>query len=179
MFTEIFFVLAFLLGITFHAAGVYFGIQAVLISRTPQAAIGWGLALAFLPYLAIPLFLVFGESRFSGYMLAGVDGQPELDAVLKQAQRVFALFRASFLDKYSDAEQLAFGLRGLPPTKGNPAVFSSTARRPFARFLRPSTMPETTSSCSSSSSATTAWGVHLRRSFLPLPVAECASNMME
>jgi cardiolipin synthase len=119
MFTEIFFVLAFLLGITFHAAGVYFGIQAVLISRTPQAAIGWGLALAFLPYLAIPLFLVFGESRFSGYMLAGVDGQPELDAVLKQAQRVLAPFRASFLDKYSDAEQLAFGLRGLPPTKGN------------------------------------------------------------
>ena len=66
MFTEILVALTVLLTVTFHAAGIYFGIQAVLISRTPQAAVGWGLALVICPYIAIPLFLVFGESRFSG-----------------------------------------------------------------------------------------------------------------
>ena len=40
MFTEILVALAVLLTVTFHAAGIYFGIQAVLISRTPQAASG-------------------------------------------------------------------------------------------------------------------------------------------
>ena len=119
MFTEILVALAVLLTVTFHAAGVYFGIQAVLISRTPQAAVGWGLALVICPYLAIPLFLVFGESRFSGYTLAGGEGHAELAAGLRQAQRALAPFRAPFLDKYADAERLGISLRGLPPTGGN------------------------------------------------------------
>ena len=119
MFTEVLVALSLLATVLFHAAGIFLGIQAVLISRTPQAAIGWALALALLPYIAIPLFLVFGESRFSGYILAGVEGNPEIDAGLKQAQRALAPFRASLLEKYSDAERLGISLRGLPPTRGN------------------------------------------------------------
>jgi cardiolipin synthase len=119
MFIEVFVTLAVLATALIHAAGIYFGIQAVLISRTPQAAIGWSLALIFLPYVSIPLFLVFGESRFSGYILAGTEGNRELDARLKQAQRALAPFRSSFLQKYSDAERLGVSLRGLPPSGGN------------------------------------------------------------
>ncbi|MGB8466054.1 MAG: phospholipase D-like domain-containing protein, partial [Terrimicrobiaceae bacterium] len=119
MVTGILVALVFLLVVMVHAAGIYFGIQAVLISRTPQAAIGWALALVFCPYLAIPVFLVFGESRFSGYTLAGAQGHAELDAVLRQAQRALAPFRSAFLEKYSDAERLGVSLRGLPPTRGN------------------------------------------------------------
>ena len=70
-----------------------------MISRTPQAAIGWGLALVFLPYIAIPLFLVFGESRFSGYTLAGAEGNAELDAAIRQAQRALAPFRSPLSSK--------------------------------------------------------------------------------
>ena len=76
MFTEVLVALSLLATVLFHAAGIFLGIQAVLISRTPQAAIGWALALALLPYIAIPLFLIFGESRFSGYTLAGGEGNP-------------------------------------------------------------------------------------------------------
>ena len=119
MVTGILVALVFLLVVMVHAAGIYFGIQAVLISRTPQAAIGWALALVFCPYLAIPVFLVFGESRFSGYTLAGAQGHAELDAGLRQAQRALAPFRSAFLEKYSDAERLGVSLRGLPPTRGN------------------------------------------------------------
>ena len=119
MFTEILVALTLLVTLTFHAAGIYFGIQAILISRTPQAAVGWGLALVFIPYVAIPLFLIFGESRFTGYTLAGSEEHRELDAALKQAQRALTPFRSSLLEKYSDAERLSFNLRGLPPTRGN------------------------------------------------------------
>ena len=119
MFAEVFVALAVLASVLFHTAGVYFGIQAVMISRTPQAAIGWGLALVFVPYVAIPMFLVFGESRFSGYTLAGAEGNAELDAAIRQAQRALAPFRSPFLEKYSDAERLGVGLRGIPSSGGN------------------------------------------------------------
>ena len=119
MFTQILVVLAVLVSVMFHAAGIYFAIQAVMISRTPQASIGWGLALVICPYVAIPLFLVFGESKFSGYTLAGQNRHEELDAGLRQAQRALTPFRSSFLSKYSDAERLGISLRGLPPTNGN------------------------------------------------------------
>jgi cardiolipin synthase len=119
MFTQILVILAVLVSVMFHAAGIYFAIQAVMISRTPQASIGWGLALVICPYVAIPLFLVFGESKFSGYTLAGQNRHEELEAGLRQAQRALTPFRSSFLSKYSDAERLGISLRGLPPTNGN------------------------------------------------------------
>lgn len=119
MFTQILVILAVLVSVMFHAAGIYFAIQAVMISRTPQASIGWGLALVICPYVAIPLFLVFGESKFSGYTLAGQNRHEELEAGLRQAQRALTPFRSSFLRKYSDAERLGISLRGLPPTNGN------------------------------------------------------------
>ena len=119
MFTEILAAIGLVVALLFHTAGIYFAIQAVMISRTPQASIGWAFALVICPYLAIPLFLIFGESRFSGYMLAGQGRHEELDAVLRYAQRALTPFRASFLSKYSDAERLCVSLRGLPPSKGN------------------------------------------------------------
>ena len=119
MFTQILVTLVVLVSMMIHAAGIYFALQAVMISRTPQASIGWGFALVICPYIAIPLFLIFGESRFSGYTLAGQDRQEELDAGLRQAQRALTPFRTPLPSKYSDAERLAVSLRGLPPTKGN------------------------------------------------------------
>jgi cardiolipin synthase A/B len=119
MFTQILVAIGLVVALLFHTAGIYFAIQSVMISRTPQAAIGWGFALVICPYVAIPLFLIFGESRFSGYTLAGQDRHEELDAALRQAQRALTPFRTSFLTKYSDAEQLGISLRGLPPSRGN------------------------------------------------------------
>jgi cardiolipin synthase len=119
MFTQILVTLVVLVSMMIHAAGIYFALQAIMISRTPQASIGWGFALVICPYIAIPLFLIFGESRFSGYTLAGQNRQEELDAGLRQAQRALTPFRTPLPSKYSDAERLAVSLRGLPPTKGN------------------------------------------------------------
>ncbi len=116
--------LAFPLGLVtlvFQIGGIYFAIKAVMISRTPQASIAWGLALIIFPYLAIPLFLIFGESRFSGYAMAGTGEVPQLDAALKRVQEGIAGFQTTFPPKYRDADQLAKNLRGLPVIAGNQA----------------------------------------------------------
>lgn len=99
--------------------GIVLAIRAILIARTPQAAIGWGLALVVFPYLGIPLFLIFGESRFSGYTLAGSGESEALDEALMRTQAALVPFAASLGEQYKDAERLALSLRDLPPTRGN------------------------------------------------------------
>ncbi|CAN5739929.1 cardiolipin synthase [soil metagenome] len=118
----------FLFTAIFQVVGFYCAVKAVLISRTPQAAIGWALALIVFPYLAIPLFLVFGESRFSGYVAAtqksdylevGENRSEKLDAELGRAQDALRGFEAHLPGKYADCEKIALRLRGLPATTGN------------------------------------------------------------
>jgi len=117
--SEIMAALISVITILFQAAGIYFAIQAVMISRTPQAAIGWGFSLVICPYIAIPLFLVFGESRFSGYVLAGSGESPGLDIAVAKIWDTVRAFRSDFPEKYRDAAAIAETLRKLPPLSGN------------------------------------------------------------
>jgi cardiolipin synthase len=102
-----------------HTAGLLLALQAVLISRTSGAAIAWALGLFICPYVTIPLFLVFGESKFAGYALAGDGHSLGLDQALERAQTALEPHRASFNEKYADASRLVEHLNRLPPTEGN------------------------------------------------------------
>lgn len=107
------------LAIAFQVAGVFFAFQAILISRTPQAAIAWSLGLVLCPYLAIPLFLVFGGSTFRGYQLAGSGTCPELDAELEKARAALEPHHSDLTDKYRDSAYLSERLTRMPVTTGN------------------------------------------------------------
>ncbi|MEO6759656.1 MAG: phospholipase D-like domain-containing protein, partial [Saprospiraceae bacterium] len=119
MFAHAFLIMVTITTITCHVIGILCAVQAVMISRTPQAAIGWGFSLVIFPYLAIPLFLIFGESRFPGYTLAGKRKNLGLDDILERTQRATAPFRSAFPKKYLDAQLLTERIRGLPVTEGN------------------------------------------------------------
>lgn len=51
-----------------HLAGLVVAMHAVLNVRTSQGATAWGLALLILPYVAIPLYWIFGPRKFLSYM---------------------------------------------------------------------------------------------------------------
>jgi cardiolipin synthase len=121
--------------LAFQLAGIAFAVRAVLISRTPQASIAWGFALIVLPYIAIPLFLIFGESRFSGYTLAGAGKRRDLDEALARIQEALKPFHVRLPDKYADAEQLALRLRGLPATRGNSTRLLVDGEETFAAIF--------------------------------------------
>lgn len=103
----------------FHAAGLLAALQAILISRTPGAAIGWALALVIVPYIALPLFAVFGGSQFKGYKMAGQPDADELKDVLEKAQNALGPHHSDLTEKYRDSAHLAERLIGLPVTSGN------------------------------------------------------------
>lgn len=47
-----------------HGLGLYLAINALFQSRTPQGATAWFVGLVGFPFLAIPLFIVFGRRRY-------------------------------------------------------------------------------------------------------------------
>ncbi len=102
-----------------EALGVFLALRAVLIARTPQSAIGWAIALLVVPVIAIPLFLFFGESRFSGYTRAGTGKSAPLDNALRTTARHLDGYRAGIGADWADGSRIAENLSGLPATGGN------------------------------------------------------------
>ena len=61
--------------VALYVVGALMALDAVMKTRTPQGATAWVFALATLPLVAVPLYLVFGRSQFGDY----VDALRELD----------------------------------------------------------------------------------------------------
>ncbi|WP_100639220.1 cardiolipin synthase [Marinobacter salexigens] len=61
--------------------------RILLTYRTTQGAIAWIIGLLGLPYVAVPLFLIFGRSRFGGYVKARRMGDKALTALLKRFEQ--------------------------------------------------------------------------------------------
>ncbi|WP_417689637.1 cardiolipin synthase [Roseibium sp.] len=51
----------------FYAAAAICSVREIMNSRTPQGSIAWLLSLVFLPFLTVPLYMVFGWRSFSDY----------------------------------------------------------------------------------------------------------------
>ena len=47
--------------------GVYYAINALQHTRTAQGTTAWVISLLTIPFLAVPLYAVFGRNKFSGY----------------------------------------------------------------------------------------------------------------
>jgi cardiolipin synthase A/B len=61
--------IALLIGFT-QLLGIITACRAVMEARTAQGATAWAVALVSFPYIALPLFWIFGQSKFHDYVAA-------------------------------------------------------------------------------------------------------------
>ncbi len=94
-----------------HLLGVANAVHAILKVRAPQAALGWALALITFPWLAIPLYWVFGRQKFIGYREAEEGKGDALDQLGTKVASALAPFAAEKVPIHRFA--------ALPPTRGN------------------------------------------------------------
>lgn len=99
--------------------GIFLAMRAILIARTPQSAIAWAGVLIILPVLGIPLFLVFGESRFAGYRLAASSPSGALHDALRLVIRHLDGHKRAFQGLFSEPGRMAENLSRLPSTGSN------------------------------------------------------------
>jgi len=105
--------------ILLEIAGILLAMRAILIARTPQSAIAWAFGLVVLPIITIPLFLIFGESRFAGYTLAGKSLSKPLDLAFESIIQHLDGYRSRFAAPFDEASRMATNLSRIPPTSGN------------------------------------------------------------
>ncbi|MBX3679490.1 MAG: cardiolipin synthase [Rhodocyclaceae bacterium] len=85
-----------------YALAIPSAVRAVLVTRTSQGAMGWVIALMAMPVISLPLYWVFGRTKFQGY----VNRRAQIDELaVREAERLRAL-------RHFDLEPRA-GLQGL------------------------------------------------------------------
>ncbi len=82
----------FALAACLHFIGILSGLYALFTTRSPQGAIAWIMSMVTFPYLAVPLYWVFGRNRFQGYVRARREGDKEIEDI----SRDLAPYRANF-----------------------------------------------------------------------------------
>lgn len=70
-----------------HVAGIACAVTAVLARRSAPGAIAWSIALVALPYVAVPLYVLLGRTRFEGYVALRRAGDSELGDLLRPLAR--------------------------------------------------------------------------------------------
>jgi cardiolipin synthase len=67
-------------------AGILTAIHAVMHGRTSQGAIAWGISLVTFPWLALPLYAIFGRIKFKGYLLLRHGREENVRRIIEQCQ---------------------------------------------------------------------------------------------
>ena len=115
--------------------GLLSAMDAVMKARTPQGATAWVIALVTVPFLALPLYWVFGRARFQGY----VEALRSFDArVSEQLEAIRQGVLADYFVEPADerGELRAFDeLATLPLTRGNGARLLVDGEATFAAIF--------------------------------------------
>lgn len=107
-----------LLAVAVQCLGLWMAIDVVMKGRTAQGAIAWALGLLLLPLVAVPLYLVFGERKFAGYIRSHRRGKSEIDQVAAQLAAQLRPFVAVPIDSLGTTAALTKLVR-LPFTNRN------------------------------------------------------------
>src|ERR1700757_4330042 len=103
-------------------------------ARTPQGASAWAIALIAFPYIALPLFWIFGKRKFEGYVIERRSAQAESSPIVAQACQ--ALIDRHLLVTTDHTRQLPFErLAKMPFTTGNDAELLVNGEATYASIF--------------------------------------------
>jgi cardiolipin synthase A/B len=118
------------LWIVLHLLGVAAAVHAMMGARTPQGAVAWIVSLLTLPYLALPLYLVFGRNKFQGYVRSIRTRSSHIQEISRGLVMLDRDFR-KVLDGTSGYNAFLEGLAEIPFTCANKAGLLVDGRETF------------------------------------------------
>lgn len=122
-----------LLVIVAQIAGGLASVHAVMETRTPQGAVAWAVSLNTIPYVAVPLYLTFGRSKFNGYVKKRQDKIEETDPLVRDL--VDQLQAEQLVVPDLLAMPLMESLAKLPATMGNAVTLLRNGEAIFASIF--------------------------------------------
>ena len=94
-------------------------VDAIMRAQSPNAAIAWSISLVTFPFLTIPLYLVFGRSRFLGYSEAIREKLLLVEEPLTRWYQKMGSLESELEQGLQPISKLVRGLTGIPFTRGN------------------------------------------------------------
>ncbi len=98
--------------------GIISAFSALLNARTSQGAVAWVVSLLTFPVIAVPIYWIFGRTKFRGYVDAKHTGDMELHHITRNKKLIEGEW-AHLPDSYQGQLQALDKLAKLPFTTGN------------------------------------------------------------
>jgi len=102
-----------------HLAGALTSVHAIMSVRTAQGAIAWTIGLNACPYVAVPAYLVFGRTKFEGYIIKRRAGQDSSSPYIKNFTDDAAAKSLLGPGRDEPGNRMLERLTRLPATTGN------------------------------------------------------------
>jgi cardiolipin synthase len=115
--------------------GVILAVDAVMRPRSSQAAIAWSVSLISLPLVVIPLYLIFGRTRFQGYAEALREKESLIEESLANWYSQMATVASKNIEELDAVEKLVQGVTHIPFTTGNRVDLLINAERTYTEML--------------------------------------------
>ena len=119
-----------------HCVGILTAAHAVMIVQSARGAIAWGVFLITFPWLAIPLYLIFGNNEFLGYAKALQAASKEHHKLISQVYSNILEFKAVLPEKLFTLGKLAEEFTPLPFTVGNEVELLINGQQTFDSMLQ-------------------------------------------
>ncbi|TCO76152.1 cardiolipin synthase [Chromatocurvus halotolerans] len=118
-----------------YITAIFSAIEAVMTVRTAQGAIAWTISLLTLPYVALPLYLIFGRNRFDGYIEQRGEIEAQTEALSEETLEAVARHT-----RHGDPAFPIYGslarLARLPATGGNDVELLINGQATFASIMQ-------------------------------------------
>jgi cardiolipin synthase A/B len=116
--------------ITIQVLGIIASLNAIWRGRTAQGSIAWSISLLTIPYIALPLYLIFGDRKFHGYVNARRSGDLQLNHL---AETLFEKLKERNLiyENETPFYKVLTDLSKMPFTNGNEAKLLINGKETF------------------------------------------------
>lgn len=117
-----------------HGAGLLTSVHVLMTGRTPQGALAWIFFLLLFPYLAVPLYWIFGPRRYDGYIDSRLTSPTPFDGIVAELQEAGDQFICERENGRSALVALERIVR-LPFTRGNEIELLIDGEATFGAFF--------------------------------------------
>ena len=114
-----------------HLAGLAVAMRALMFGRSAEGTVAWMISLALVPYIALPLYSVFGHGKFEGYVRARRTRDGYLNDVMRAVRPPRDSDRALEPGKAAPELLALERLAELPFTRGNTATLLVNGEQTF------------------------------------------------
>ncbi len=118
-----------------EVGGLLLAVDAVMRRRSSQGAIAWSVALIAMPIVVIPVYLVFGRTRFQGYAEALREAEASVGDRLSDWHDRMSSVAAEPREGLEVLETVVRHLTGVPFTRGNRVELLVDAEATYGAML--------------------------------------------